>query len=828
MRIPVASIIVRVLRPERRAALLCVLLSTLSFAVSLILSWTSAGHANGAWIEPSISLQQIPAMLATVLGLLSGMLYLFAVPAASTVPDSTPAAIVPGLHVMFRQLSDLLAEERGKIVVIQEACETTTRDAVMVSKCLAHLADVAVDAEARLIAGVTQASEALHQPVATVSWAADAAQRIERALPEIADLIRRGISDQSQAITSVLEITADRLVAEVDSPIQTFRVAVADATNQITALGDSAVTLSRDVVAFDTAGREIATVSATVVSRVSDAVARIDAALAELPAAAAAVSATAEQAANVLADASTALAADGAALAASCHGIEQAAISVQQSSEDLRTTRQDIADAGAAIATQVGDELARIDVALGQLPAAAATVTSAAENTAESIAAASGILCAESAGLAASGQAIHTAAEALQFGTAAMQQMAQTIADAGHQAIDAAANTVQTAAAQLAAVIADADAARQGSPSMAELAANLVGAAATLLDGTYGLDAAGQRVAAAGETLADRLAADVFRSEAILRELPDVAAAMTLTMTALRQETSMLCDTAHQISAVSHDAAAAATAITNRIEVSAASLDETRQVITEERHELSAQISRLADIGTQAETQISQLPDVTKDMVAAVAGLQGMADAWPSEASLAILPEVAVRLEAAALGLDRLDGLGLQLENVVDRLRDEPAEKEAPATDTGASAYQSVARNGHDGVRMSVISSIERVQAAAAEVLHAAASQYRIAGQDSAIDDASDAPDDATHDSLASTIRHFDGISKQTEILLQQSEALAEAVISGQAPGLPPLLADRTPGLLAGIDAATRRLQSVATAVALASDGPSIAQRRPA
>jgi hypothetical protein len=56
-------------------------------------------------------------------------------------------------------------------------------------------------------------------------------------------------------------------------------------------------------------------------------------------------------------------------------------------------------------------------------------------------------------------------------------------------------------------------------------------------------------------------------------------------------------------------------------------------------------------------------------------------------------------------------------------------------------------------------------------------------------------------------------------MLLQQAEALAEAVLAGRAPGLPALLADRAPALLTEIDATTRRLRSVATAMALASDG---------
>ena len=73
---------------------------------------------------------------------------------------------------------------------------------------------------------------------------------------------------------------------------------------------------------------------------------------------------------------------------------------------------------------------------------------------------------------------------------------------------------------------------------------------------------------------------------------------------------------------------------------------------------------------------------------------------------------------------------------------------------------------------------------------------------------------------LAATLRHLGGVADDTELLLRQAEALAETVLAGQAPGLPPLLASRAPALLAQVETTIHRLRSVATALALASDGP--------
>jgi hypothetical protein len=267
-------------------------------------------------------------------------------------------------------------------------------------------------------------------------------------------------------------------------------------------------------------------------------------------------------------------------------------------------------------------------------------------------------------------QEVRQAAEALQREAAILGATKREIADAAHLAIATVSSTVEAAVVRLAALIADADAddARQGSASLLEVALEKV--AATLVDGASSLDAAGQRVAAAGESVIGQLATDAARGEAARSALSDVVANLTAAAVDLRLETFVLTGAAQQMSAA----------------------------------------------GTAATSAVS---------------------------------DVAVRAEMSASSLDT-----------------------AGRTMNSASAGPPAA--------------------------------------------------------LAATLLRLDEVSYQTETLLQQTEMLAEAVISGRAPGLPDLLADRTPVLLAGINVIAQRLRSVATALALVSDGVPVADRRSA
>ena len=311
----------------------------------------------------------------------------------------------------------------------------------------------------------------------------------------------------------------------------------------------------------------------------------------------------------------------------------------------------------------------------------------------------------------------------------------------------------------------------------------------------------------------------------MLQGLPDVTASMVAAMEALRVETSVLTAAAQQVSSAGYAAMTAVTDVAARVEVSAASLDTTGRMISVAGHEVAAQIGHLSEIAGYAEMQASQLPAVAADIAAASARLQAVTEAWRPDAMLTILPEAAARLDAAGPRLDQLDGLSQRLEAIVAGLEAGQGQDAAVATmavlstDIGEAVRRvEAALADHEGAWPAVVASIEQIQTAVIAVTQAAAEERMLPGADARLD--------GLPATLAATLRHFDGVASESEMLLQQTEALAEAVLSGQADNLSPLLVDRAPALLAGIETTTQRLRSVATALALASDGKPALERR--
>jgi hypothetical protein len=873
----------------RRVALGYIGLSTLGLAGSLILAWLPfLGVQSG----PSPLPEALP-LLTAFLGLFAGALCLVLVRGTAAASDaeatlsSQPPAAFSGLQVVVHELNGVLTEERDKAAAFQEVFTAAMREVRVVSARVARLTEAAMDAETRLGASVADADAALRQP------SQDSDRQIQNALPELADMIRRGIAEQSQAITARLDAAAGQLTAEASGPLQTFRSALLEAVDHIKALGNNAVLLRRDVTALDAVGRETAVANAKIVARVGSAIAQIDAAVAYLPAAAAAVTAAVEQAAQTLAGASIELRADGAALEASRTDTRQAATAIQFAAEALTASAQEFETAGSRVMSQLGDTIdgindavqtltdaprtqpaepqgagetpaasadttqaaaaiqlaaealtatardldsagsrlgetiADVTAALAGLPAAAATVTAAGATVAHNLAEASAALCADAAALAKCGQDAQQATAALGVEAEALKATGSALADTGHRTLATVAKAAEMAVAELAAQVSEASADRNSLTSFTAQTATLENIAATLVDSAYRLDEAGQRSAAAGEWVATRLDMNTARSEALLQALPDVAADMTAAASGLRHETSVLTAAAQQMSAAGNAAVSAVTDITARAEASVASLDTAGRIIST----VEIQIDRLAAVAGQAEAQASLLPDAAGSVTAAADRLQAAAEAWQPAPMHVDLPEVAARIEAAASTLDRLDTMSSRLEAIVRGLPPEQDQAETLTAIAGLSADIAVsvrrveaALSEHEAAWPSVAASIAQVEAAALAVAEAAEHAAPGSPRGSFLPATFDA--ETAPAAVIATLRHFDEVACQSEMLLQQAEALAEAVLAGRAPGLPPLLADRTPALLAELDATTRRLRSVATALALASDGTAISERR--
>jgi hypothetical protein len=341
---------------------------------------------------------------------------------------------------------------------------------------------------------------------------------------------------------------------------------------------------------------------------------------------------------------------------------------------------------------------------------------------------------------------------------------------------------------------------------IAELAAvttNLRQAADALRDGTQTLQATGAHVEQAAFAFAERIAAEPrshvasFASEAALRDLPDVAASLRAVVAELQRETCGLSATAQAFAALEplvdqHFAAASSvTEAASRADQSTCAFEAANSTLTETADEMALQIARLAGIAGHAEVQAAVLPSLAAQMAEATGRLQAAAPAFDGVFDGA---------------LDGLDRVSMRLAQAVDAL----AVHDAPAS--------LLARL--DGLSAGIGAAIGRIEAALAQqggtgdALLSGLNQIRASLTERA---APMAPD---IDNPPSTLHQIDVVARETSVLLQQTEALAEAVVAGQTPGLPPLLTECTPALLAGVETTIARLRSVATALALASDGP--------
>jgi hypothetical protein len=224
----------------------------------------------------------------------------------------------------------------------------------------------------------------------------------------------------------------------------------------------------------------------------------------------------------------------------------------------------------------------------------------------------------------------------------------------------------------------------------------------------------------------------------------------------------------------------------------------------------------------EAAAQIGLLGSLTSDAAAHAERLRALGEAWrgPPPGAGALLDRleaVGRRLEQTEAALpDRLQALihqpaAQQAHAAAQAARDALAALTGLSAEFGAAASRlDAATSRHDGASAGLEAAIREVRTA----LEMVADKNRA--------DASAAPPAATEppDDVAATLARLAAVEQEAVRLLQQTEALANAVISGRAPELSPLLAARAPGLLAGLDTTMGRLRSAATAVALASDGP--------
>jgi hypothetical protein len=300
--------------------------------------------------------------------------------------------------------------------------------------------------------------------------------------------------------------------------------------------------------------------------------------------------------------------------------------------------------------------------------------------------------------------------------------------------------------------------------NLAAVTATLQNAADALGDRTASLCAAGQHVETVAARFAEQLLVPPLQPTVVGLD-PDIVTRLEVAVTDLQQETSLLGANVARVAALEPmidqhlSAAALVTAAAGRAEQSAESVANASQVIVETTDEVVLQIARLAGISGHAETQAAVLPAIAAQMAEATGRLQAVALQPPAHSAFPALAELLTRLEVT------------------------------------------LAQQG--GSAEALLSGLNEVQAGLAAL------SQRLAR-----------PDKTTDKGNSSALHQIDIVARESALLLRQTEALAEAVVSGQLPTLPPLLAKCTPALLAELESTIGRLRSVATALALASDGP--------
>ncbi len=768
----------------------------------------------------------------------------------------------------FRSAIDAAA---GQISALGEISLALRKDAVALDLAGREIATAGATVVARAGEAVGQVDAALATLPEAVATVATAAEQVSRSLDDASAVLRADgaavetAKQEAQQAAGTLRSAGQEIAAERQA-IEAVANGVHAAVGQI-----AAVIASVDAVRVDTVGmaelteklREAADVLVDGTSSLNAAGQRVTgrldhaceeiwaatdkmsahvaSALAPLPDAVASVTAAADQAAQTLAE--TLSQASGAVIEGSNH----LGMAGQRIAEHLDTAREAISASGDRI-------VAHVDTALAPLSEAAALVTAATDQAVQTLTEASAVLCADSAALEASGRETMQAAGTLLREAETLRTTGQSISDTESQAIAMVAKSAEAATNHLLSMLTEAEETRQGASSLFTITANLGNITATLADGASAMDAAGQRIAAAGERVAERLAVDANHSEAVLQILPDLAAEMTAAVNGLQLETQALTTAAQEIAAVGSTTTTAITDIAARTGHAVEALDTTARLFGTAREDFAAQIERLAALSGQAETQAALLPDVASQFMAMVSQLQATADAIPAilaapprsldlletltsrlenvasqlpvelvsqiaDAMASGLPDAAARAEAATPGLDHLEALTRRLETIVVRLPAEEAQEATVATlatlsgDIGESVRRvEAALAEHDNALSALVASMKQVQATAVDTPPVIVTQI--------------SNGDDVGPVLTATLSHLDDVASQTERLLRQTEALAEAVMDGRAPALSSLLADRAPALLADVETTTQRLRSVATALALASDGPSSQTRR--
>jgi hypothetical protein len=524
--------------------------------------------------------------------------------------------------------------------------------------------------------------------------------------------------------------------------------------------------------------------------------------------------------------AAAAFAATAAEMAAQIAAVGDIAATWQYDAAQLKTAAREVATAGASVVSRAAETLLRVESAVTGWPEIATSISQATDRTATSTAEMSDLLASIKTELDVSVRDIRQCAAAGQRDSETVQTLAMRLISKSEEA----AQQLTDAAVQMDRSLIHVPQLRD---DLVEAAARLRRDAETSQTALLDATTATHRALAEGSLLlASELqvqqaahAAIALAATELHREADGIRAAGTGIGDASERLCTRLLTVACDISRHLNDVTVDVTYARGNAAPDAGRLHDPMVEIVERQHsvlrDLEMQVDRLMHTTGWDDARHGLLSSLTDQLTAASARVNAAAESCSEKIVQQIAPELA-----------RLGELGERIAGWIVGV---------PSITVSVSDVEQIGQIIADGnlahlrdLSAEITHAVHRLEAASANHVAAndgmATSAAMVAAAVEAVRDAQLLAAGPTLSGgptqLSQTLRYIGTVEREADLLLRETESLAEAVLSGASPEIPDMLTARTPCLLAGLDLTINRLRSSATALALASDGAVALQAR--
>lgn len=765
-------------------------------------------------------------------------------------------------HTEFRavigDMRALMDDERRQWAELRDAGGAAARESMVVG---ARLAGFAMDAEKRLSETVEQAQLRLSGTVTTLEGAVTIADRLEQIA---GDLAARGIEPSyPQEGGAAMALPLQTLTVAADAAAQALERAASGAVVRIAAMGDASTRLERDAASLDQACREIAAAGAGVVARAHEAVGRVETVLTGLPDLAAAITTQTDQAVQALDDAALALQQSTQAHAEICDAVLNGSADLQARTNDLTQTGRDHAEMMAsasagllahaealpALAVQLGTGAQALEAAAAEI----ATATSAGTAASQALFAGVGqIEAAARAVEAESGRARDAAGACLAAGEAVGSDIGRatdaliaaipalnTTVDAGVRALSDEAQQLGVAAAQMVATTSASVGRLRGEvdridQKVAEMS-DAGGAFAASIAGLRGaIDTAYTSGNATMGALLDALGHHTGDMQATLQHAGDQLAQLGAdVVTNLRDHAGFVSANLAEAGATLRGDAEVLSARAQEIDRVLAAVQQRVGLFSEAGLATGQRLDNLAgEFRAEANERLREIAGMIGGLPPMLHRFESLAHEMTAPAAPAMAEALLHQLAGTCARIEgSLAALHASTEQLPDADQDAAIEWHAHLAEqiailarlqgdmaaTAGELSQGLGRVAQtcSGVERSetiLAGAIGKMQFAAEQVMESATACSEVAR--------------APARPAAAPLARLAGVGEDSAALMHASGALAEAAVSGRAGLGEDWITGRAPEILSAVDTAIRQLQSVATAVAIASDAGGYPPRR--